>query len=365
MTQNQMQASLNDLSKSALDSAYAGIEDAKRALVTYRRDCIGSGPSVGSQECLDLVRVLEGAQRCDTLQEANVVGSPGDPEVLIKQSEGDEVLQQAYTCVKVQLNTYDVVGSISQNTSRLIPLNAEGPFNEVKIEWYSQNDLRDAEEDTDGDGVTEVDLASDLKLPKLADWPANRPALLRVQLVQFGDEFNLSDFDRDADGTTNNLSVFLMPSLAGAGRVNFNVNGRETDSQSIGTLQPIACKQDFTSVSAHNYACEVTLELPNPVGEADGNNRRAYLRVSQIYNTTASYRVSLANNAVETRFTAVQPIIDSTGRANDLFRRVKARVEMESSSIPPLESAIDISGSLCKTFLVTDNADEYYPGDCN
>lgn len=365
MTQNQMQASLNDLSKSALDSAYAGIEDAKRALVTYKRDCTGTGPSVGSQECLDLVRILEGEQRCETLQEAGIAGSTGDKEVIIKQAEGDEALQQAYTCVKIQLNTENYVGSVAQNTSRLIPLKAEGPFNEVKLEWYSQDDLRDSEDDTDSEGVTTVNLATDMKLPKLADWPSNRPALLRVQLVQFGNSFNLSDFDRDADGTTNNLTLFLMPSEAGLQVVNFISDDRRSTNGTPDAFKPVSCKTDFSSVSNYDYACEVTLQLPNPVGESDGNNRRAYLRVSQIYNPSMSYQVSLANNSVRTNFKAVQPVVDSTGRANDLFRRVRAHIDMETSNIPPLESAIDVSGSLCKTFLVTDRPEEFNPGDCN
>lgn len=364
MTQNQMQASLNDLSKSALDSAYAGIEDAKRALVTYRRDCVGTGPAVSSQECQDLIRVLQGSERCDTLQEAGIVGSSDDDEVLIKQTEGDEALQQAYTCVKIKLNTEDYIGSIAQNTSRLIPLRSDGSFNKVKIQWYSQDDLRATiDENNDDEGPTFVDLGTDAKLPKLADWPANRPAMLRVQLVQFADTFNLSDFNQtDSDGSMNNATLFLVPSSVGLEEVNFSYDLRQ--SQASGALQQIRCKTDFSSTSTYDYACEATLVLPNPIG-GNSDNRRAYMRVSQIYNPSTTYKVSLWSDTDIRRFSAVQPEVDSTGRANDLFRRIKARVEMESSNIPPLESAIDISGGLCKTFLVTDRPEEFNPGSCS
>lgn len=371
MTQNQIQATLNDLSKSALDSAYAGVEDAKRALVTYRKYCMPGGSGVGTQECVDLTRALTGPQRCDTLQEAGIAGSRGDKEVLIKQTEGSDPdpLDQAYTCVKVQLNTEDYVASLTENSSRLIPLKSEDPFNEVEIQWYSQSDIQEAR-DTTGDisGPIKVNLANDSKLPKLADWPANRPALLRVQLVQFGDSFNLADFDYDEPDATNNATLFLMPSIVGAGTfgnsvVSFGYDIRQ--SAGSGALQQIPCNPDFSSASTDGqYACKVKIQLPNPINETDGNNRRAYLRVTQIYNPITTVKVSLWDTNDLRQFSAIQPVIDSTGRANDLFRRVRARIEMETSNIPPLESAIDLTGSLCKTFLVTDDESEYNPGSC-
>jgi hypothetical protein len=57
-------------------------------------------------------------------------------------------------------------------------------------------------------------------------------------------------------------------------------------------------------------------------------------------------------------FDRVQPEVDSTGRANDMFRRVKTRVEFKSDFIYP-EAAVDIGGDLCKNFIITDKDTDY------
>src|SRR5690606_23096405 len=137
-------------------------------------------------------------------------------------------LQQAYTCVKVQLNTDDYVGSLTPNTSRLVPLKAKDDFDRITIEWYSQTDLQDALSGSDSQSSGRVDLGLDAKLPKLADWPNNRPALLRVQLLQHSDSFRLSDFDKDQDGQTNNATLFLVPSSVGRDTVSFSEDVRQS-----------------------------------------------------------------------------------------------------------------------------------------
>ncbi len=363
MIQDQLQATTNDLSRSALDSANAGVEDAKRAIVAYRKHCIGTGSGVGTTECNNLISALTDGTHCDTMQRAGIAGHPGDKEVIIEQTEGDSALQQAYTCVKVQLNTDDYVGSLTPNTSRLVPLKAKDDFDRITIEWYSQTDLQDALSGSDSQSSGRVDLGLDAKLPKLADWPNNRPALLRVQLLQHSDSFRLSDFDKDQDGQTNNATLFLVPSSVGRDTVSFSEDVRQ--SHTSDALVQVRCNPNFSATSADTqYACKVTIELPEPIGADDIGSRRAYIKVTEFYNPNTTFRITMLNDEELVRFNAVQPIVDSTGRANDLFRRIKSRIELEGSSIPGAEAAIDITGSLCKTFLVTDQEVDYNPGNC-
>ena len=362
MIQTQQQATTTDLSKSALDSAYAGVEDAKRAIVQYKTQCAGDNATTTA--CVHLVDAFS-AQQCNTLQAAGISGKPDDKEVQIEQSQNDEKLEQAYTCVKVQLNTQDYLGDISSGSSRLIHLKSDSPFTQVTVEWYSQQDLQEGL----GSGTSndKVNLYTDAQipppLPKISDWPQSRPALLRLQLLQFGKTFNLSDFNKNDNANRDNASLFLYPSSFGATTASFSDDTRQSSTSD--DLKLVNCDPTFSTTGGVGaYACKMTITVPNPVGASDNSNRDAYLRVDELYNTSTNFRVTMQNGTDPVTFSAVQPAVDSTGRANDLFRRVSSRIDLEGSSVPNIEAAVDVTGSLCKTFLVTDDAADYNSGIC-
>ena len=370
MIQEQEQATTNDLSKSALDSAYAGVEDAKRAIIRYKQQC--SGENATSTECVNLANAFN-AQGCDTLQRVGIVGNTSDKEVQVQQSVDDAKLQQAYTCVKVQLDTKDYVGNISANASRLIHLRATGAFNQVTIEWYSQKDLQAGQSD---DSTGKVDLYSGTQIPPALPrlnttdgdtsklWPKNRPALLRVQLLQVAKSFKLSDFDKNDDDKRDDASLFLYPATFGDTTASFSNDLRL--SSATGSFRMVKCDETFSTTGGQGaYACKLTITIPNPVGADNADDRDVYLRVGELYNTSTSFRVTMQDGANAATFKAVQPAVDSTGRANDLFRRISSRIDLEGSSIPGLEAAVDISGSLCKNFIVTDDATDFHDNCSN
>ena len=368
MVQTQQQAITADLSQSAYDSAQAGVEDAKRLLVTYQRECIQAVPP--AERCATLERLLRVENPCNTMQQAGLEGDLADKEVLIKKTEGDSALDQAYTCVKVMVETNDYVGSVNSGGSRIVPLKGAGNFNEVVLEWYSQVDLQNSDTSSGGEKRIELpELATGYELTKLDDWTKdrNRPYIMRAQLIQFGSSYRLSHFDKNSDGTSNARTLFLYPSTAGhddsVSPADFATDTRL--SQTAGVLQPVACDRDFSSTTADkNYACRVAIRLPNAVGATDAA-RTAYLRLDPVYKSLTHFSVSLKNNGTLVKFKDVQPLVDSTGRANDLFRRVQSRVELENDVFPYPESTVDITSSLCKTFLVTDKPTDFSPGLCD
>lgn len=368
MINGQQQATAADLSQSALNSAQAGVEDAKRLLVWYGNSCLGASPS--SVAACNEARTALNSGGCDTLQKAGIVGGPDDKEIVVQQTNNaaDAQLQQAYTCVKVQVDTEDYIGELRMGKSRMVALKGAGDFDRVEVEWFSQEDLKRVADDA------QVELAglNDSSLPKLSEWNPNRPALLRAQLIQFGNDFKLSDFDKTDEGTSNAHTLFLNPAENGATEsLSFENDERltATATGTVGSLYNVACDQDFSTTTDKQYACKAIIALPAAVGQADPDRlkRTAYLRLDALYNDNTSFRIRLLNgpsmvgspSANMVQFSSVQPVVDSTGRANDLFRRIQSRVEIASSTFPFPQSSIDLSGGFCKAFRVTDNPNDY------
>jgi hypothetical protein len=165
-------------------------------------------------------------------------------------------------------------------------------------------------------------------------------------MMQAGTNFTQSDFDDGRNGGSNNNTLFLYPTDTGPANLAFAADSRRnpTNTPRIADCEP--------NLSNGGYACSVTISLPAP---NDGNvlNRSAYLHLNALYNA-AHFKVELKKANAVVQFDRVQPIVDSTGRANDAFRRVQARVELKSDFTYP-DAAIDIEGDLCKNFTITDS----------
>ena len=93
------------------------------------------------------------------------------------------------------------------------------------------------------------------------------------------------------------------------------------------------------------------------------NNRQAYLFLRAIYGAT-HVRVELLSGGNVVDFNGVQPSIDSTGRAGDLFRRVEARVELGDNGLGGAaypQAAVDLNSDFCKAFAMSlGNSDDVY-----
>lgn len=364
MMSDQQQASNADLSQSAYDSAMAGVEDAKRALLNYQTVCLSSPSSCGSLS--DHVS----SDICNVgVSPVGTTTNPGERLVQQSASGTDAELNQAYTCVKIQLLTEDYIGTLFANKTQLIPLIGEEgrTFDTVTISWYSREDLSDPS----GTMSWPASVGTQ-KLVNQTSWPNNRPSVMRVQAIQVGDTFRLSDFDiENASGQSNANTVILYPTNSASGSTATSFTARDWRKTSA-TDDPDRDLAPNSPVSVHcesslptgGYACSMSLTLPSPIG---GGERNAFLRVTPFYNATHFQTVlslgvpdSTGSNIV--RFKDVQPIVDSTGRANDILRRVQSRVDLYDTTAPYPDATIDITGNFCKDFGVTNT--DYLAGDC-
>ncbi len=355
MIRNQQQSTNTDLSSSAYDSAMAGVEDAKRLAIIYR-DCKDAGDST-SARCTAAISAIED-QKCDSIQTG--LGMGGSDEVPIKSSGGDTnsaALNQAYTCVKVTYNTLDVKRTIRDGETQMVVLRAaDGPdadtkpdtFNRVKITWR-------------GGSVTPYTaLPTTVALPQNASW-GTKPPVMRTQLLQTAPSFTLDDFNTSSATNSNVNTVFLYPFSAGSATVDFTASDSRPSATPRAPVQSICSDVDPTP--ATNYSCSSTLLLKNPVGGSAADRKNTFLLLSSVYNS-ADYKIELFNGATPVRFDGVQPEVDATGRANDLFRRVDARVEFDAGQFNYPSAALDINGDLCKAFAVTDDPATYNSGGC-
>lgn len=333
---HQQQASNADLSQSAYDSAMVGVEDAKRALLALREcEIVADGDAV----CDGVKGAFLDSQNCEFLQGTGIgVSFASNNEVMV----GKEAQNQAYTCVKVKTDSESFDGSLLANTgSKLIPLRSDNAFSKVRISWFMNKDVA-------ATGAIGAPPASLTTLP--ATWPANAPSVMRTQLIQFakGGPVNTAQLDT-ADGAR---TLFLRPSSGGGTTSNFALDDRNS---SINSLISTSCQTGTVAA----YSCSTVLTLPT-----DSSNRMSYLNLSAIYNTTHFKVELLGDDNSLVSFSNVQPEVDSTGRASDFFRRVRAKVSIGSSDPTVPDAALQVTGNICKDFAVTNNAGEYQRGSC-
>lgn len=353
MMRNQQQASANDLSQSAYDSALAGVEDAKRALVKmqeYEND--------GNDVAADQIRDALDSKKCDSL------GSTGAGVVAFNNGEvrvGQAEQNQAYTCVKVQLDTPDFQDdSIAPGVPAVIPLKSRKAFDTVRVSWFSKADLDKA---SSYSGVETATFPSSTGLlPQNGDdedgWPNYAPALLRAQLIQFkkGD-IELNEFNKK--GTPNARTLFLYPYNYGGtspGSREFSSDKRRSDTTKNAPALA-TCNETFNEFNG--YACSVELVLPEQSG---GGTREAYLQLQTYYQQYTSFKVELlGGGGTVVNLNEIQPKVDATGRASSLFRRVEARVSIRNDgvSLPYPDAALSVGGNFCKNFFITDDKKEY------
>lgn len=360
MVRSQQQATQSDLSQSAYDSALIGLEDAKRVLLLDKK-CKENGSS--SAICLRIRSILEADPSTQTCSDVKRMLTNAEGETLVGENVGEQKLLQAYSCAKISPNTVDYrAQNLGSAKSHIIPL-AVAPgasFDSIEIMWFTQQDATAT--DVDGEYV-DTDLSwpspgnndTPLPIPDGDTWKSQMPPILRTQLMQVAKPFTLSQFDAAGGlGDTNSSTLFLYP------HQNVTAVAGFSDDSSLSTKEPKLVKCGSTDFEKGDYACRVTLTVPNPAGwnPNDPNNRRtAFLRLSALYNTTR-YRIVLKSGGTTVPFYGVQPEVDVTGRANDVYRRIKARVQLDAE-YPYPESAVDLNGNLCKDFTVTGDASTY------
>ncbi len=365
--QDQQQSTNNDLSQSAYDSAGGGLEDAKRALSWYNAHCpLNIAPAPADQaDCevynlafttpnnpCNLEDIIRGAGT--TLPYTSV--SPGSSEVKVQTGATDDKLDQAYTCVTVTTQTRDYKADAENGKSEtLIPLRTVDnlPIDTIELNWFYNKSKTNPLTPNYPNSATKL-------LPVSGSvWEVTTPPIMRFQLIPVlrgGIDINNVNIDT--------RTSFLYPSTTGSGTVGLSAadSGRAFSPAITATEKTTApnlakCK---ALVDPDTFACTARINaLPTATGGTEANTDY-YLRIMPIYNNT-DFQVKLfGNGGTDLRlFDNVAPQIDTTGRANNVFRRVQSRVISTNNSNPLRDGGFDISQGICKDFNVP-----VYDTDC-
>lgn len=178
------------------------------------------------------------------------------------------------------------------------------------------------------------------EFPAVSSWPADMPGVLRIDLVPVPDAASYEQ----ASLATNNFTVFAYPT-AGGGLASY-----ASGLASQGSVVAGECQNVSPNVSHPQY-CKLKVSLPSTTG-------KYYARVSSIYADSSlsirgTYTDSVTlSSTVGARFAGEQAIIDATGKANDVLKRVKVGRSLSPGVSPDAERAIQSAGSLCKLLSV-------------
>jgi hypothetical protein len=388
-----------DLSQSAYDSALAGIEDAKVALLKYH-ECLSQGATAtsGTVECRRAINAMladNATENCDIVKDV-LVRPGGEGETIIQSESGTEVgasgrvMDQAYTCVKISESAEDYLGKLTQNyRTKIIPIRAAdvNRIDRIRLEWYNDNDRNQvaasagsayAGMGNGGATTNKQGFSFDYDGTNVFGSRPLTPPVVQFQLIQTDTIFNVSQFDSNNYSDTNQGTLTLRPSSSGTNLIRSDVNAGLAGSADISFNNPVDIRCGNST-----YSCMADINIPSPIQSPGTGPMRddatMFVRLVlpygepitsfglKLYDCPNPSVTDTTGQCTQIPFVGVQARVDSTGRANDLFRRVEARVELVDTYFPFPEFTVNLNGgggdSIWKNYWVTRNCWTTGPGN--
>jgi Tfp pilus assembly protein PilX len=229
-----------------------------------------------------------------------------------------------YTCLMVDPTpTALVYGSVTTR-STIVPLIAtSGTISSVTLTWQTKDD-------TTTPSAACPTTTSSTFTPVTAATPWNCGyGVLRIDFVPTAGSLTMSGLQ------TTTMSSFFVPIRPGSGGTNSITYGGGTNSR-VG----IACT---------DTNCNVTIST------SASPQSQYYLRVSSVYKDVSLQVTAKDGVGATVKLQGAQALVDSTGKAQDVLRRIQVRVPLIGSSTNLLSDyAIQSTEAICKRFSVMD-----------
>ncbi len=352
----------DDLSQSAYDSALAGVEDAKLAFYNYQNCKAQKTPD---SNCQNTISMMENSDCYTVGRILGRIRETDQTEVAVNESVENN-MQQAYTCVKVKTVLPDYRSTLSSAVQyKVVKVKFDNieakEIKTMKISWY-----------TNGDAATyrfNNVISNKVMFPKNSILSGKQyaiPPTISLAMVQTATTFSFDQFTQTRESAresaTNRGMIYLVPTnnatVASSGAENNSKGAWNGSNNVIGasafvksnnknaTNYPYAvyCNPSATT----DFLCSAEIALPGPIEGTRNNDTFMFVVALPYGKPTTDFAMEFYCDASKTCSTqtktdasgasttassnraslsGVQVGVDSTGRANDLYRRVEVRLE--------------------------------------
>jgi Tfp pilus assembly protein PilX len=293
---NQREALDRQLSTQAFYAAETGINDAHKLI----SDAIAAGSTITAKP------------NCDNTGAYSTLVDTLDAAANVK-----------YTCLTVNPNPTSLVYSNISSTSAIMPVkSADGSnLNTIKLTWQAKT------------GTTPINncptSTNNVFTKNNTNWQCGY-GVLRFDLVPTAGAGLNADNLRKATMTS-----FVVPQRTGGSilPINYQAGSANTNNR--------------YGLRCDNTNCTLTINT------AGANSNYFYMRVSSLYKDV-SLQIGATNAAGgAVKLEGAQAVIDATGKAQDVLRRIQVRLPLQSQSENSLpDYAIESTDAVCKRFAV-------------
>jgi hypothetical protein len=239
-----------------------------------------------------------------------------------------------YTCLLVSTQVSQLQKTLGVDQEWVVPIHpVDGsgadsplPLGQLKFSWPPQ----DATVSTSASCTTTAN--GHIQNPTSDTWNCGYGAL-RIDLIPVPAGSNPSRQSLEA----NDMVVFAYPSTAGASyNYTDGVNSSSNSHQAYATCNAGGVKTCVLTVSSLNYPADTMY----------------YARIHMLYRSTGTdiVKINAANNSV--LFSGSQAQIDSTGKAQDVLRRIRVTVPIGSDKTQYSPYALLTRDSICKRYSI-------------
>jgi len=241
----------------------------------------------------------------------------------------DATANVSYTCLTVNPAPATLAYNSISTASTIVPLIAtSGTIASVTLSWQSK--------DGTATPIANCPTGTATVFSVTSAWNCGY-GVLRFDLVPTAGSLSMSGLQSGA------MTAFVVPLGSGG----------------IGTANPIAYTtgggNNLLGVICSNTGCSLTVN-----GLTQG---QYYLRISSLYKDVSLQITGVSGTGTAVSFQGAQALLDSTGKAQDVLRRIQVRVPLSGSSANGTSDyAIQSSEAICKRFVVMDG---YFQSDAN